>query len=60
VGDRAWPLTRLAEEGPDRSRRHDHLAAGKSSALDSAEIAEGRDVGQIRVRDGDGATWCMT
>jgi hypothetical protein len=30
-------------------------AAGKASALDAPRIAEGRDVGQIRVRDADGA-----
>jgi hypothetical protein len=56
VGDRAWPLTRLAEEG-EVSEAGITLTweAGKASALDAPRIAEGRDVGQIRVRDGSGA-----
>lgn len=56
VGDRAWPLLRLAEA---RQIVEDgvHLtwAAGQSSALDTNRIGEGRDVGNIRVRDGQGA-----
>jgi ABC-type cobalamin/Fe3+-siderophores transport system ATPase subunit len=39
----------------DRGRAHPDWAAGKASALDAPRIAEGRDVGQIRVRDADGA-----
>jgi hypothetical protein len=51
VGDRAWPLTRLAEEGAvTRPGLTITWAAGKASALDAPRIAEGRDVGQIRVR----------
>ncbi|MDV7142907.1 DUF3179 domain-containing protein [Tropicimonas sp. TH_r6] len=55
VGDRAWPVARLAraeeirEAGLVLSWR-----AGQASALDSQSIARGRDVGSIRVRDGDG------
>ena len=56
VGDRAWTLERLrreeqiAEAGVTISWR-----PGQASALDTAEIAGGRDVGSIRVRDADGA-----
>lgn len=55
VGARAWPLTRLrsagemTEDGVTLSWR-----AGQASALDSGQIARGRDVGSIRVRDGQG------
>lgn len=55
VGDRAWPLTRLSgageivEDGVRLTWR-----AGAASALDSAEIGQGREVGDIRVFDGDG------
>jgi hypothetical protein len=56
VGDRAWPLARLAELGAvSEAGVTIRWAAGKASALDAAQIAEGRDVGQIRVRDADGA-----
>ncbi|NKX46122.1 DUF3179 domain-containing protein [Roseicyclus persicicus] len=55
VGDRAWPLARLAEAGEIAEAGVTiSWAAGKASALDSGTIAEGRDVGQIRVRDGQG------
>ena len=55
VGDRAWPLTRLAEVG-EVSEAGVVISwhAGQASALDSAKIAKGRDVGTIRVRDGQG------
>lgn len=55
VGDRAWPMDRLAREG--------HLTeagitidwqAGQASALDTGRIAAGRDVGSVRVRDASG------
>ncbi|MGB1235802.1 MAG: DUF3179 domain-containing protein [Planktomarina sp.] len=52
VRDRAWPLTRLAqtplitEAGVQLS-----WAAGQASALDDGAIAEGKDVGTVRVRD---------
>ncbi|MBV2360535.1 DUF3179 domain-containing protein [Thalassococcus sp. CAU 1522] len=55
VGDRAWPMDRLAveqqitEAGVTLSWR-----SGQASALDTAEIAAGRDVGSVRVRDGQG------
>ncbi|WP_284264978.1 DUF3179 domain-containing protein [Roseicyclus amphidinii] len=55
VGERAWPLERLARAGQiTEGGVTISWAAGKASALDTAEIAEGRDVGQIRVRDGQG------
>jgi hypothetical protein len=55
VGDRAWPLTRLAgatvikEAGLTLSWR-----AGQASALDAGKISAGRDVGSVRVRDSIG------
>lgn len=55
VGDRAWPMDRLqklqqlTEAGVTISWR-----AGQASALDSRDINQGKDVGSIRVRDGDG------
>ncbi|MCK0148792.1 DUF3179 domain-containing protein [Marivita sp. S6314] len=55
VGDRAWPMERLrtageiAEAGVVISWR-----AGQASALDTARIGAGRDVGSIRVRDAQG------
>jgi hypothetical protein len=55
VGDRAWPLTRLAEAGEIAEAGLTlSWAAGKASALDTAEIGQGRDIGQVRVRDGQG------
>ncbi|SEL89148.1 Protein of unknown function [Roseovarius azorensis] len=55
VGDRAWPLTRIRAEGGVREA---DLAItwekGQASALDHATIAKGRDVGTVRVRDGQG------
>jgi hypothetical protein len=55
VGPRAWPLGRLREAG-ELSEAGVHLTwrAGQSSALDTAQIAKGRDVGSIRVRDAAG------
>ena len=52
VDARAWPLDRLAEAG--EIREADLVIswqAGQASALDSRQIARGRDVGNIRVRD---------
>ena len=55
VGDRAWPLSRF-----DRSSQITEAGvtitwhAGQASALDHGVIAKGRDVGTIRVRDGQG------
>jgi hypothetical protein len=52
VGDRAWPLTRLSEEGEIREEGVVlSWSSGQASALDHREIAWGRDVGNVRVRD---------
>ena len=54
VGDRAWPMARVAggealvEDGVRLV-----WEAGQASALDTARIAEGRDVGTIRAFDAD-------
>jgi len=56
VGDRAWPLERIARLG--RIEEADVVISwteGQASALDTADIGSGRDVGNIRVRDGAGA-----
>lgn len=55
VGDRAWPLTRL-RAGGEISEAGLTLSwvEGQASALDSAQIAQGREVGNVRVRDQDG------
>ena len=52
VGDRAWPLSRLREAG-EISEADVVISwrAGQASALDTERIAEGRDVGSIRVRN---------
>ena len=55
VGDRAWPMTRLAaageltEEGVVLS-----WTSGQASALDAGQIRRGKDVGNVRVRDAAG------
>ncbi|MFV1876670.1 DUF3179 domain-containing protein [Nioella sp.] len=55
VGDRAWPMTRLAAEGEiTEAGVTISWTAGQSSALDTRDIGDGRDVGNIRVRDGQG------
>ena len=55
VGDRAWPMERLQREGEVREGGVViSWRAGQASALDSARIGAGRDVGSIRVRDGSG------
>jgi len=55
VGDRAWPLTRIRDAGGVREAG---LAIsweeGQASALDTGVISEGREVGTVRVRDGQG------
>ena len=55
VGDAAWPMTRISEAG---EIREDGVvlswAAGQASALDTARISDGRDVGTVRVRDESG------
>ena len=55
VGNRAWPLERLRREGEiSQAGVVITWRAGMASALDTAVIAHGRDIGQIRVRDNDG------
>ncbi|MGB1035005.1 MAG: DUF3179 domain-containing (seleno)protein, partial [Primorskyibacter sp.] len=55
VGDRAWPISRVRTSG---GITEDGLSiqwtSGQASALDTGTIAEGRDVGTIRVRDTQG------
>lgn len=55
VGGRAWPLTRLSEAGTITQNGVTLTwVAGQASALDSADIGQGRDVGNVRVRDAQG------
>ncbi|MGR3572429.1 DUF3179 domain-containing protein [Brevirhabdus sp.] len=55
VDGRAWPLDRLRAAGEiEEAGLRISWRAGQASALDSAAIGEGRDVGSIRVRDGAG------
>ncbi len=52
VGDQAWPVSRIREEGPlTEAGVTISWTGGQSSALDSSDIGAGRDVGTIRVRD---------
>ena len=55
VGERAWPLVRLAQS---REVREAGVVitwtGGQASALDNRMIGLGRDVGNIRVRDAQG------
>ncbi|MEO1796855.1 MAG: DUF3179 domain-containing (seleno)protein, partial [Pseudomonadota bacterium] len=52
VGDRAWPLTRLAEAGEIvEAGIRMTWSAGQASALDARSIADARDVGTVRVFD---------
>ncbi len=52
VGNRGWPLERVAEAGRlEEGGVVIDWTAGQASALDSARIAAGRDVGNIRVKD---------
>ncbi|MDH3264115.1 MAG: DUF3179 domain-containing protein [Paracoccaceae bacterium] len=55
VGNRAWPLERLAEAGEITEAGVTlSWAKGAASALDTGRIADGRDIGQVRVRDARG------
>ncbi|MDQ2088291.1 DUF3179 domain-containing protein [Marimonas arenosa] len=55
VGDRAWPLARLRQAGRiEEAGVTLSWQAGQASALDTARIGQGRDVGGVRVRDGQG------
>lgn len=55
VGDRAWTMARLAKEQEiTEAGVTISWKAGQASALDSARIASGKDVGTIRVKDANG------
>lgn len=55
VGNRAWPLTRLAKAGEIREAGLVLTwTEGQASALDSQNIDRGREVGNIRVTDTEG------
>jgi hypothetical protein len=55
VGDKAWPLERVRREGGLREAGvRISWEAGQASALDAGRIGKGRDVGNVRVRDGQG------
>lgn len=55
VGDRAWPVERVRGEGSvTQAGVTISWTSGQASALDGPSIAESRDVGTIRVRDGQG------
>ncbi|MBO9453070.1 DUF3179 domain-containing protein [Tropicibacter sp. R16_0] len=55
VGDRAWPVSRLRDT-PELREAGVVLTwtAGQASALDTGRISRGKDVGSIRVTDGQG------
>lgn len=55
VGDRAWPLERF-EATPEVTEAGVTISwkPGQASALDGGNIAKSRDVGSIRVKDGQG------
>ena len=51
VGNRAWPVSRLSEEGEiSQAGLTITWTSGQASALDTARIGNGKDVGTIRVR----------
>ncbi len=55
VGDRAWPLTRLRKEGRiTEAGLTLTWTEGQASALDTDAIGQGREVGNVRVRDAQG------
>jgi len=55
VGDRAWPLTRIRDEGGvTEAGVTITWQSGQASALDTATIARGREVGNVRVRNAQG------
>ncbi len=52
VGNRAWPLERVAKAGElTEAGVTISWSSGQASALDTGQIAKGRDIGNIRVRD---------
>jgi hypothetical protein len=56
VGDRAWPLTRLAESGAITEAGVTLTwDEGQASALDTRQIGAGKEVGNVRVKDAAGA-----
>ena len=55
VGDRAWPLTRLSEAGQLTEEGISFSwVEGQASALDSASLGAGKEVGNVRVQDAEG------
>lgn len=55
IGDRAWPVSRLADKGEvSEAGVTISWTSGQASALDTQQIGQGKDVGTIRVRDGQG------
>ncbi|MGV6847198.1 MAG: DUF3179 domain-containing protein [Marinibacterium sp.] len=55
VGERAWPMTRLAAAGTlSEAGATLTWTQGQASALDTERIGQGRDVGTVRVKDADG------
>jgi hypothetical protein len=55
VGNRAWPMERIRREGIIAEAGLTLTWEGEqASALDAATVAQGRDVGSIRVRDASG------
>lgn len=55
VGERAWPLERLREAGRlEEAGVTLTWTAGQASALDTATIGEGQEVGTVRVTDAEG------
>jgi len=55
VGNRAWTFDRLRQRGEIREAGVVlSWTAGQASALDTRDIASGRDVGTVRVRDAAG------
>jgi len=57
VGTRAWPLERLREAGTiSEAGVTLTWTGGQASALDTRAIADGRDVGTVRVSDAGGAS----
>ncbi|MEO0679964.1 MAG: DUF3179 domain-containing protein [Pseudomonadota bacterium] len=54
VGERAWPLTRLAAAGEiEEAGVRLVWRTGQASALDAGVMADGRDVGTVRVFDAE-------
>jgi hypothetical protein len=55
VGDRAWPVSRLRQQGGvEEVGLKLSWEPGQASALDKSVIGEGKDVGTVRVRDAKG------